>query len=142
MVMNVPDKYDKAVAWLTKHPKHIENTWNRAFCLPSQLAEIADITKVQKLAHKRASCLFESCGFHQRSGCLTQVAHGSSRQSGTPKLTRAIRADKGNIPKNGGAIKVKDLPLFANWRRRIDKELAKAAQSRKTYHYSPIGDGA
>ncbi len=121
MVMNVPDKYDKAVAWLTKNPNYIYSAWDRAFCCP--IADSNYWSKEQIEAHEKAACLFENCG----SGCLTQVAHGDGIIAGTRELTRAIRADKDNIPRGGSAITAEDLPLFANWRRRIDKELAKAS---------------
>lgn len=108
------DKYDEAVAWLTEHPECIHMTWNTA--LTGHFDESNDgLTNEECIeAHKQASCLFLNCG---KSGCLTEVAHKHEMAS-TPELTQAIRADRDNIPEDGKAIQVKDLPIFAKWRRR------------------------
>lgn len=125
MVTNVPsDKYDKAVEWLTEHPGVINTTWSWA------VSDGQDLSPEQEEAHKIAACLFQNCGAEdgefEATGCLTQVAHHSWTEAGTPELTEAIRADKDNIPAGGEYIEVKDLPVFAKWRRRIDRELAEA----------------
>jgi len=117
------DKYDKAVAYLTRHPGQIETTWGRALCSDYELDDD------DKEAHKKAACLFTRCGDEdgkfQATGCLTQISHGAGVCAGTPELTKAIKADQ-RIPQNGEDIEVGDLSLFAEWRRRIDKEIAKA----------------
>ena len=129
MVTNVPDQDDKAIAWLTENPKYIYTAWNCAnVSLDAIIDEGGGLTaKEHREAHKRASCLFEKCGDDRATGCLTQVAHADF-DAGTQELTAAIRADKDNIPRDGNAIEVKDLPVFAKWRRRIDRELAEIPQ--------------
>jgi hypothetical protein len=100
------DKYDKAVAYLTKHPYEILHAWQHPEDAPG-------------------GCLFlfagETDGYGERCGCLTQVADKNSRAQ-TPALTKAIRADA-RIPKGPQWITAKDLPVFAEWQRRLDKEL-------------------
>lgn len=86
-----PDKYDLEIAKLTEHPELIKQYWGR--CRP----------------------LFQFCG----SGCLTQIRRGGN-WSYTAELTAAIRADE-RIPKDVADITVADLPVFAEWQRKIDK---------------------
>ena len=57
-------------------------------------------------------------------GCLTQVRAGLN-EAQTKELTKAIRNSR-SLPNNGHDIKVKHLPLFAKWQRRIDKELKRS----------------
>jgi hypothetical protein len=100
------DKYDKAVQYLTKHPGEILMAWQRP--------------RVE-----RGGCLFQFAGdtdkYGEQCGCLTQVKDRISRAQ-TPALTKAIRADV-RIPKGPQWITAKDLPVFAEWQRRLDKEL-------------------
>lgn len=99
------DRYDQEVERLTKGPQWaIVRAWRYGE------------------AH---SPLFDPCG-HDRSdnssyGCLTEVASTDLRAE-TEKLTRAIRRDK-SIPHWEGLITAAELPTFARWQRRIDKEL-------------------
>lgn len=101
------DKYDRAIEYLTKHPWKIAQAWINNPYYESRLAE---------LAH----ALFQPCG--DGFGCLTQIRSDPNYRVPTPELKRAIRADK-RIPKSPSAIKVSDLPVFAEWQRRLDKEL-------------------
>lgn len=107
------DKYDRAIAYLTQHPHEIVKAWGEPF-------------------HHPAGCLFgyvmqantrESFELARRSpcGCLTQVKSGY-RCAQTYALTKAIRADT-RIPKWPQWITVDDLPVFAEWQRKLDKEL-------------------
>lgn len=103
------DKYDEAVAYLTKNPDEIYDAWNMAS------------THVPV----KGSCLFVPCDLTVLTvcGCLTQV-RGLEYDAATPRLTRAIRADRG-IPKRGESIKPRHLKRFAYWQRRLDKELGR-----------------
>ena len=103
------DKYYKAVQYLTKHPEKIKDAWNFPFTFSS-------------------GCLFNYAGDTKNSGigCLTQIRKNEdghvSVNAETPELTEEIRKDK-RIPKNPKYIRVKHLPVFAEWQRRLDKEL-------------------
>lgn len=65
----------------------------------------------------------DDTGEEHDCGCLTQVRDGSAVAS-TPELTAAIRADK-RLPTSPRSIKRKHLPVFAEWQRRLDKELGR-----------------
>lgn len=53
-------------------------------------------------------------------GCLTQIRRSNGVSRGpTPELTKAIRADK-RIPMLHTGITKKNLPVFAEWQRKID----------------------
>ena len=108
------DKYDEAVEYLTARPEEILETWT----YPSS---------------KQAGCLFgfatpdpfvrafnkEQAG--RLCGCLTEIK-GRGQDAWTDELTAAIRGDE-RIPSHGAYITVEHLPIFAEWQRRIDKEL-------------------
>lgn len=79
---------------------------------------------------KLHSCLFDDCGIYRHSadtdmpcGCLTLVRCGSM-DAQTPELTDAIRADE-RLPLQVDDITREHLPVFAEWQRRIDKELGR-----------------
>lgn len=110
----MPDKYDRAVEYLTENPSEIWFSWSAPFISEN-------------------GCLFQFATPDGRSrhgeklyGCLTTVRASETDHYGglayTPELTKAIRADE-RIPVCGSKIKVEDLPVFAEWQRRIDKEL-------------------
>jgi hypothetical protein len=100
------DKYDEAIEYLQLMPKEIWDAW----------------TTYSRLPQHSAHCLFAPCGQDNRFGCLTQIRADCGYIAATPELTKAILADK-RIPSFGPAIICKDLPIFAEWQRRIDKEL-------------------
>lgn len=109
MVPASKDKYDIAIEFLTKHPEHIENAW--FFPAPNKLEEV-----------NQAHCLFQVVGDCNNFGCLTQIKYyAQAYKACTPELTEQIIADE-RIP-NSHLIKVTDLPIFAEWQRRLDKEL-------------------
>ena len=120
------DRFDKAVDYLTEHPDLIAETWNAALDDYTD-----DLSSEEQEAHEIAACLFLECGNKgfPATGCLTQVCH-ERLGAGTDELTELIRADK-KIPRNGEAIKVGDLQLFADWQRRIKRELAAARKAAK-----------
>jgi len=108
----MPDKYDEAIAYLTDNPDQIQKAWNDPL-------------------YEKGGCLFLNAGkdiiphFTPRlgCGCLTQIRSGFY-EAETEDLTREIRNDI-RIPKHGKDITVDHLPVFAGWRRRIDKELGR-----------------
>jgi hypothetical protein len=103
------DKYDRAIEYLTEHPEKIEEAWNAAPVRPDEVVD--DVRRVDD-----ERCLFAvtAMGF----GCLTQV-FCEFHEAPNPELTEAIRADH-RIPKCVEYITPEDLPVFAEWQRRID----------------------
>ena len=114
------DKYDVAVEYLTANPDNIYAAWK-----DYSGAEYKPSEEVLQ-----AHCLFQfvtptgKCGVeYMGCGCLTEIRHSMRRKDAcTETLTDEIRADE-RIPQSGYAIKVQHLPIFAEWQRRIDKEL-------------------
>ncbi len=111
---NVVDKYDKEVAYLTGNPGKIPDAWSSP-----------DIN--------RGGLLFQWCTLSggeeehpdsfETCGCLTQV-RGGGYSAWTDKLTEQIQNDV-RIPLSESGITVDDLPVFAEWQRRLDKELGR-----------------
>jgi hypothetical protein len=101
-----PDKYDEAIAFLTANPGRIYDAWASP-------------------AYMRGGCLFAWVGVHgyngTNAGCLTQV-HSGYRVGCTEELTKAIREDM-RIPMGVRDVTADSLPVFAEWQRRLDKEL-------------------
>lgn len=99
------DKYDDAIAYLTEHPEQIHQVWNNPEKYP-------------------AGCLFEYAGDpHARDiGCLTLIRGPNSWIAETPELTAAIREDE-RIPVCEKSVTTADLLVFAEWQRRLDREL-------------------
>jgi hypothetical protein len=74
-----------------------------------------------------ATCLFQFASRSGRTkksiGCLTMIRHNPKRfHAETEALTEEISKDE-RIPKNENGITIKTLPVFAEWQRRLDKEL-------------------
>lgn len=104
--MLMKDKYDEAMAYLFEHPEEIRDAW----------ADPYDHV---------AGCLFQYAtrgkpGIFEGFGCLTMV-RGVCRAA-TQELTAAIRADE-RIPRSVEDATADTLPVFAEWQRRLDKEL-------------------
>lgn len=100
------DKYDEAIAYLEKNPGKIQSAWN--------------------FPHKRGGCLFSYVGRVDAAsrGCLTQIKVGRAvaitpKGKEDKKLTAEIRADE-RLPSLPEDISVEDLPVFAEWQRRLD----------------------
>ncbi len=113
------DKYDEAVEYLTDHPDEIYDAWGCG----------AEDEDDQPYVH--AQCLFQ---FATRNGewsvdygCLTQirVGFGEVEVEDNHQLTLEIRADE-RIPSHGLDIRVEHLPVFAEWQRRLDRELGRS----------------
>jgi hypothetical protein len=99
------DKYDAALAYLTEHPDQIPDAWSYGGSCRSEWGE-------------RGACLFNIVTIAGCDSCLTQLRRGEDSLANHPILD-AIRGDH-RIPKSQYAITVDDLPLFAEWQRKID----------------------
>jgi hypothetical protein len=100
------DKYDEQIERLTKNPARIKDEWS-------------DAIGIFDYAERSYGPWSDDCG------CLTMIRSGGGYRAQTEELTKAIRADK-RIPKRDADIKPEHLPVFAEWQRRIDKELNRA----------------
>lgn len=102
------DKYDLAIAYLTKNPQKIYEAWNTA--------------TMPRFHRERGWELFQPCGGRD-CGCLTQVKywHGeAAATAATPALTRRIRRLKWvPVPEEIG---VQHLAKFAAIQREIDSK--------------------
>jgi len=111
------DKYDKAIELLTRadNPRvEIYDAWAQCSTHPAGC--------LFGYVSKNRQQYIDKVGPYQVCGCLTQIRREAEAE--TPELTLAIRADK-RIPKIPNSITLKDLPVFAEWQRRIDKELGR-----------------
>ena len=61
------------------------------------------------------------CITHIRNPHLNRIVFAYS-ETLRDRLTKEIREDE-RIPTRGDLIKISDLPVFAEWQRRLDKEL-------------------
>lgn len=115
------DKYDKAIAFLTEHPEMIREAW--------YVPDDGDSEEI-----KSAHCLFQvvdkfndldgerlsSCG------CLTQIRSGNGGSWARGAIcTAEIRSDT-RIPDVISDVGVEHLPVFAEWQRKLDKELGRS----------------
>lgn len=89
------DKYDEAIEHLTLHPSQIPSAWID----PS---------------HHFAGCLFTFVG----SACLTMIRNRPDKWTGVPWHDEIVADER--IPSNSSAITVEDLPVFAEWQRKIN----------------------
>lgn len=103
-----PDKYDRAIQYLTENPSEISDAWY----MPND---------------HQAGCLFKFCTKSGRSegncGCLVSVRN-STAVACSVELTNEIRSDE-KIPDEKEGITVESLDHFATWQRRLDKELGR-----------------
>lgn len=104
------DEYDLEIERITKeitegNSKAISEAWFKGECL----FKFASKSGNPDLLH--------------RFGCLTIIRnYPNTYYAETKALTEEISKDE-RIPKNASSITVKDLPVFAEWQRRLDKEL-------------------
>jgi len=107
------DKYDKAVEYLTENPGEIVDVWGGVIR--------GDATCLFSFVSPDGSVAREPVN-GELVGCLTMIK-GGRYPAYTEKLTAEIRADD-RIPETG-MVTVESLPIFAEWQRRIDKELGR-----------------
>ncbi len=105
----VKDKYVHAMEYLHRHPEMIRIEWSHG----------NDPSWSSPGKHLFALTA-EGCG------CLTQVRgrslRAASTEAPTEALTRAIRRDQ-RIPRDEVNIRPEHLNVFAEWQRRLDREL-------------------
>jgi hypothetical protein len=109
------DKYDEAIAFLTANPHKISECWMAPdnllagelfqFVTPSGLYDSNDY-------------MTEQC---RKPGCLSQI-RADRGLAWTPELTKEVKKDE-RIPADEYQIGVEHLPVFAEWQRRLDKEI-------------------
>jgi hypothetical protein len=109
-----PDEYDKAIAYLTEHPNEIGIAWAHPGTMPG-------------------GCLFNFVPGFGAYGCLTMIRGGQAYNARTEELTNAIRNDK-RLPSWSSKVRVKHLPVFAEWQRRLDKDDADFRASLRSKH--------
>lgn len=102
------DKYDEEIERLTKNPEAIFDAW----CEPTCLFEFVTPNGNKVIRPDGNPC-----------GCLTMVRQGDF--AWTDELTAEIQADE-RLPKTGLMLTVEDLPVFAEWQRKLDKVLNRA----------------
>lgn len=107
------DKYGEAIDYLTEHPSRIDFAWQDPNGEPGG-ALFLFATKSAGPEHRSTIQL----------GCLTQIRAGIA-EAATLQLTRAIAADI-RIPERSIDIEVGHLPVFAEWQRRLDRELERS----------------
>lgn len=113
-----PDCYDAAIAWLEEQGDYAIMAIPRAWSSPSG-DEGHPAESLFFYCHRVGS---GTIAFSHGCGCLTQVRRGVEAQ--TKSLTLAIRADS-RLPDNPDDIRPHHLPIFAEWQRRIDRELGR-----------------
>jgi hypothetical protein len=98
----MPDKYDKAIAYLSEHPEEIQMAWADGHDLFQYLTPTGRIDD------------------HCKYGCPTMVKKGL-RVAYRSKLTAMVRA--ADIPDRSSEITPAHLPAFAEIQRLADKVL-------------------
>lgn len=115
------DKYDKAIEYLTANPREIFNAWgcpntHVAGCLFMPAGPTTGFLKDDVWPMRKDGLL---------CGCLTTIRQNGGhfpRLAWTDELTQEILQDT-RIPDDCTLITVSDLPVFAEWQRRLDKEI-------------------
>lgn len=105
------DRYDQEVERLTRNPSKIEDSWS----MSEPLFDFCTISRSGTTRPDGRLC-----------GCLTFVRKNSTfgGYAWTDELTDAIQNDA-RLPFNAEDIRPKHLPVFAEWQRRIDRELGR-----------------
>lgn len=114
------DKYDKAIAWLNAQPSFsfaAQHSWNTGTCLPpDQTPASCLFAPVRKRGSSRHSC-----------GCLTQLRSCEFLTSDLSAATYKELMTDERIPKSAKDITPDNLEAFAEWQRRVDKELGRCS---------------
>jgi hypothetical protein len=110
------DKYDEAVAYLTEHPDSIFDSWKACGSMPGGcLFQFA--TPTGSIEWRRDD------GEEKECGCLTTIrCNPGERHAWSDELTVAILGDQ-RIPLDARQIDTEHLPVFAEWQRRLDREI-------------------
>lgn len=120
----MPDIYDKAVEYLTEAQLNDPRSAT-IFKAWSHLDDPGGILFGFASEHRNrgGQIIDNEVDSYQLVGCLTQI-RGGGFVATRPELTEAIKAD-GRIPTSGEDVTVNDLPVFAEWQRKLDKELGR-----------------
>ena len=111
----IKDKYDKAIEFLTECPDQILNAWDYP-----EIHEAGSL--FQYVAMSSSDYISESGG---NIGCLTMIKKDPGFFVAKTKiLTEEIIKDE-RMPDDANKITVDSLSVFAEWQRRIDKELGR-----------------
>jgi len=120
------DKYDEAIEYLTRNPDQICRAWDATWShVAGCLFRPASASTTDP--GRGIPWPLDRTGSFQ-CGCLTTIRLGEPGKYGhavlaeTEDLTKEIRADE-RIPKTIKEVTVEHLPVFAEWQRRLDKEL-------------------
>jgi hypothetical protein len=120
MTATKPDKYDHAITYLTRarKPREIVSAWQTwnfhpAGCLFAPVIPVLEGEDGYPGSQRRPDGLM--------CGCLTEIRGGGS-MAWTDDLTKAIAADN-RVPALPHQLRLENLPAFAEWQRKIDREL-------------------
>ena len=98
------DKYDEQIKYLTKRPEKILKQWENC----------------KGLFRYATPDDFE---YSHATGCLTMIRKNEECMvPDHPELTKAIKTDN-RIPLTPREITPEHLPVFAEWQRRLDREI-------------------
>jgi len=107
------DKYDDDIAEIMKEVEEGEDfsaVVNEHWCNASPLFQYATPLDVRRRPDGK------------ECGCLTMIRKYPDCSAWTDKLTEEIRSDE-RIPFSAWTVTPEDLPVFAEWQRRLDKEI-------------------
>jgi len=118
----IADKYDHAIMYLTRNPMEIVPAWQSwnshpAGCLFAPVIPILENAEGYPGSQRRPD--------GKMCGCLTEIRRGSAL-AWTDELTEAIQADN-RIPALPYSVRVENLQAFAEFQRRLDRELREPA---------------
>jgi len=113
------DKYAKAIKYLTAHPDELYVAW----CVADDRHPAGCLFQWAWRGDTNMGGVANVCGCitHIRNPHLNRIVFAYS-ETLRDRLTKEIREDE-RIPTRGDLIKISDLPVFAEWQRRLDKEL-------------------
>lgn len=121
------DKYDAAIQYLNDNPGEIHSAWQDPtnheggvlFQYATPTGSLMSEQQIKRIKSERLA--LEEIPKFVDCGCLTQVRSGQM-SAYTTQITSAIRADT-SLPTHPQAIRLEHLPRFAEWQRRLDKEI-------------------
>ena len=131
-VRHTPDKYDKAIAYLTRHPEHIHDAWG---CPGDYQGRGGELFGFVGPDWSSSSNSYEVRGeVSGTCGCLQQIRQAYKNEdvqymneldstdmalSFWPRQWARIAMDR-RLPAESEDIGVEDLHVFAEWQRKID----------------------
>lgn len=132
-----PDKYDKGIAYLTENPEEIYEAWSDPDAWEGRGGELfgfvgpnwrsnSNIYNVRGEVNGTCGCLqqIRLAYINEEAQTMFDLEDKSMTLSHWPRQWARIAMDR-RIPADASDIGVEDLPVFAEWQRKID-ELRKA----------------